>query len=63
MKGTLVYTILQGTGEGKGVRGRPAIQWLDDVKEWTGLSLNAMWSVPEDRVAWGNCVNHAVPTD
>ena len=31
---------------------RRARQWLDDVKEWTGLSSNGMWKGPEDRVAW-----------
>ena len=49
---TLTNTILQDDVEGKISRGRPARQWLDDVKEWTGLSLNKMWREPEDRVAW-----------
>ena len=26
-------------------------QWLDDVKECSGVSLNEMWREPEDRVA------------
>ena len=32
-KGTLANTILQRIGEGKISRGRPARQWLDDVKQ------------------------------
>ena len=31
--------------------------WLDDVKEWTGLSSNDIWREPEDLVAWRNRVN------
>ena len=51
-KGTLANTILQGNAEGERSRGRPARQWLDDVKEWTGLSSNEMWRERKDRVAW-----------
>ena len=51
-KETLANTILQGKVAGERLRGRPARQWLDDVKEWTGLSLHEMWKEPEDRVAW-----------
>ena len=45
-------TILQGRVEGKGSRDRLARQWLYDVKEWTGLSLNNMRREPENHVAW-----------
>ena len=30
---------------------------MDDVNEWTWLSLNKVWRDPEDRVAWKNCVS------
>ena len=36
---------------GQRSRGRPVRQWLDDVKEWTGLSSNEIWRKPEERVA------------
>ena len=36
----------------RGPRGRPIRQWLDDVKEGTGLSLNEICWDPDDRVAW-----------
>ena len=45
-KGTLANNILQGKVEGKTPRGRPAGQWLDDVQEWAGLTLNEMWQNP-----------------
>ena len=50
-RGTLANTILQGKVEGKRSRERTARQWVHDVKEWTGLSLNQMWREPDDRVA------------
>ena len=60
-KGTLRNTILQGRVEGERSRGRPARQWLDDVKEWTGLSLDETWREPEDRVAWRNRDSRVAP--
>ena len=50
--GTLANTVLQGKVERKRSRERPARQWLDDVNEWTRLSLNEMGREPKDRVAW-----------
>ena len=47
-KGTLANTILQGKVEGGKSRGKPARQWLDDVKEWTE---------PEDHVTWRKCAS------
>ena len=38
-----------------------ARQWMDDVKEWTGLSHNEMWREPVDCQAWRkrvSCVIH-----
>ena len=42
-KGTLANTIQQGKVDGEISRGKPARQWLDDVKKWAGLSSNEMW--------------------
>ena len=47
----------------KGSRGRPARQWLYDVKEWTGLSLNNMRREPENHVAWRKRASLVAPTD
>ena len=44
--------IFQGKVEEERSRGRPGRQWLDDVEEWTGPSLNGMWREPDDRVVW-----------
>ena len=34
---------------------------MDDVKEWTGLSLNDIWREPEDSVARGKRANRVAP--
>ena len=57
----LANAILQGIVWEKISRGRPARQWLEDVKEWTGLSLNEMWREPYDRVAQRKRVSHVAP--
>ena len=59
--GTMANTILQSKVERKRTRGRPARQWLDDVKEWTGLSSDAIGREPEDRVAWRKRVSRVTP--
>ena len=41
-----------------------ACRWLDDVKEWTGLSSNEMWREhAEDREAWRQHVSRVAQTD
>ena len=43
---------------------RKACRWLDDVKEWTGLSSNEIWSEhAEDRKAWRQHVSRVAQTD
>ena len=50
--GTLVNSILQSIVDGGISRGWPTRQWLDDVKEWTWLSLNEMWRKTDYHMAW-----------
>ena len=54
-------TILQGKVEGKRSRGRPPSQWLDDVKEWTELSLNAMFGRSQRTVWPGESMSVVLP--
>ena len=43
---------------------RKACRWLDDVKEWKGLSSNEIWSEhAEDREAWRQHVSRVAQTD
>ena len=46
---------------GEGSRGSPVRQCLDDVHEWTGLSLNEIWREPEDSMVWRTCVSRVAP--
>ena len=55
---SLANTILQGIVDGERSRAR---QWLDDVKEWTGLSSNETLREPEDHGAWRKHVGRVAP--
>ena len=57
VKGSLITTVLQGKVEGGMARGRQAQQWMDDVREWVGLSRNEMWREPGNRKVWKKCVS------
>ena len=50
--GELGTTILEGKVEGKRSRGRPKATWLDNIKDWTGLSLHAAVQRAKDRLSW-----------
>ena len=50
--GELGSTILEGKVEGKRSRGRPKATWLDNIKDWTGLSLHAAVQRAKDRHSW-----------
>ena len=55
-KGTRRNTILL-QGKVEWTRGRPARQWMDNIKEWIGPSSNEMWREPDNCVAWWKRVN------
>ena len=43
---------------------RKACRWLDDVKEWIGLSSNEMWMEhAEDLEAWRHHISRVAQTD
>ena len=42
---------------------RPTRQWLDDVKERTGLSWNEMWRETDDSRAWSKHGSRIAPTE
>ena len=42
-------TIMQGSIEGKRRRGRPKIQWKDNIVKWTGLAINKAMRAAENR--------------
>ena len=51
--------IMQGTVPGARRRGRPRTAWMDNIKAWTGLSVEQSIRMTEDRDKWRKYV-HAV---
>ena len=54
-KGTVTNGTMLVEVERERSRGRSARK-MDDVNEWTWLSLNGTWSELDDRAAWSKCV-------
>jgi len=48
----LAADILRGRINGNRSRGRPKRRWSDDVKDWTGLSIQECITLAKDRAAW-----------
>jgi len=44
--------IMQGTMPGERRRGRPRTAWMENIKTWTGLSMEESIRMPEDRDKW-----------
>jgi len=49
--------IMQGTMPGARRRGRPRTAWMDNIKTWTGLSVEESIRMTEDRDKWGKYVH------
>ena len=49
--------IMQGTMPGARRRGRPRMAWMDNIKTWTGLSVEESVRMTEDRDRWRKCVH------
>ena len=47
--------ILRGSIEGKRIRGRPKMQWQDNIVKWTGLDINKAMRAAENREGWTKC--------
>ena len=52
----LAKTILQGTVQGRRKRGRQRKRWEDNIREWTGLTLNDSLRKTENREEWRKLV-------
>ena len=48
---------MQGTTPGSHRRGRPRTAWMDNIKTWTGLSVEESIGMIEDRDKWRNYVH------
>jgi len=51
-KGVAWREIMQGTMPGARWRGRPRTAWMDNIKTWTGLSMEESTRMTEDRDKW-----------
>jgi len=49
--------IMQGTKTGACRRGRPCTAWIDNIKSWTGLSVEESIRMTEDRDKWRKYVH------
>ena len=49
--------IMQGTMSGARRRGRPRTAWMDNVKTWTGLSVEESVRMTEDGDKWRKYVH------
>jgi len=49
--------IMQGTMPGARTRGRPRTAWTDNIKSWTGLSVEESVRMTEDRDKWRKYVH------
>ena len=49
--------IMQGTMRGARRRGRPRTAWVDNIKTWTGLSVEESIRMTEDRDEWRKYVH------
>jgi len=52
--------IMQGTMPGAHRRGRPRMAWMDNIKIWTGLSVEESIRMTEDRDKWRKYVHDMV---
>ena len=60
---SLQRVLLEGMVEGKRGRGRPRLQWSDNITQWTGLTCEKAKRTAQDRKRWrfvtGNVNRHA----
>jgi len=49
--------IMQGTMPGARRRGRPRTAWMDNIKTWTGLSVEESIRMTKDRDKWRKYVH------
>ena len=49
--------IMQGTMPGARRRVRPRTAWIDNIKSWSGLSVEEPIRMTEDRDKWRKCVH------
>ena len=57
---SLEKDIMLGITAGARKKGKPHMQWMDDIKTVTGLSVNDLNQLAKDRKKWQSLVNNTV---
>ena len=56
---SLGKTILEGMVDGKRSRGRPEKSWMNNIIEWTGMTVMELTTTARDREAWKSVVERS----
>ena len=57
-----IKSVMLGSMDGTGRRGRPCREWLDDIKDWCQLDTHSLSILAQDRTEWKQLTKCAMDT-